>query len=134
MGTALQLAGGSQTAILTADEIASIDLAGVEVALIAACDSGLAEADASEGVLGLQASLHAAGVQTVITTLWPLSDLSTTSLLDALYEGLLAGLTVEDALAKAQVRNKSRWKNLRHWGSWVVSGPPGVTLFPQPVV
>lgn len=134
MGTALQLYGGSEAARLTADEIASIDLAGVKVALVAACDSGLAEADASEGVLGLQASFHAAGVQTVVTTLWPLSDLSTTFLLDALYEGLLAGMTVEDALARAQARTKSRWKNLRHWGSWVVSGTPGVTLFPKPVV
>ncbi len=134
MGTALQLAGGSKMAILSADEIAAIDLACVDVALVAACDSGLAEADASEGVLGLQASLHAAGVQTVITTLWLLSDLSTTSLIDTFYEGLFAGMTVEDALAKAQVRTKSRWRNLRHWGSWIVSGPPGVTLFPKPVV
>lgn len=134
MGTALQLYGASEAARLTADEIASIDLAGVKLALVAACDSGLAEADASEGVLGLQASLHAAGVQTVVTTLWPLSDVSTTTLIDTFYQGLLVGMTIEEALAKAQVRTRSRWRNLKHWGSWIVSGPPGVTLFPKPVV
>ncbi|WP_409995910.1 CHAT domain-containing protein [Rhizobium leguminosarum] len=129
-GTGLQL-GGIDASVLTAEEIALLDLEHVAVAVIAACDAGLAAADSSEGVLGLQACLHAAGVHSIVTTLWPVDDRSTPFLMDVFYEGLLMAMPVEAAMQRAQKKTRERWRNPFHWGGWVVSGPSNFVPFKE---
>jgi len=60
--------------ILTAEEISSLDLRGVEVAVLSACDTGLGEIRAREGVLGLRRAFTIAGAQTLVLGLWPVRD------------------------------------------------------------
>src|SRR5258706_13580437 len=60
--------------ILTAEEIAALDLSGVEWAVLSACDTGLGEVKAGEGVLGLRRAFEVAGERTVMMRLWPVGD------------------------------------------------------------
>jgi CHAT domain-containing protein len=72
--------------ILTAEEIAAMDLRGVEWAVLSACDTGLGKASQSEGVFGLRRAFQVAGAHTVIMSLWPVEDQVTSEWMQTLYE------------------------------------------------
>ncbi len=71
--------------IVTAEEIASLDLHGVEWAVLSACETGVGKLLAGEGVFGLRRAFQVAGTRTVITSLWPVSDDATEHWMSALY-------------------------------------------------
>lgn len=72
--------------VLLAEEVATLDLKGVEWAVLSACDTGVGAIKSGEGVFGLRRSFHIAGVRTVIMSLWPVEDASTREWMRTLYE------------------------------------------------
>jgi CHAT domain-containing protein len=88
--------------ILTAEEVASLDLVGVQWAVLSACDTGLGLIRGSEGVLGLPRAFQTAGARTVIMSLWPAADRATRSWMLALYRARLEkGQDTADAVHDA---------------------------------
>lgn len=81
---------GRASAILTAQQIASIDLSGVDLAVLSACNTGSGELTDGEGVLGLERAFRIAGARSVVMTLWPVDDTVTGSYMRTLYSELLA--------------------------------------------
>jgi CHAT domain-containing protein len=73
--------------ILTAEEVAGLDLEGVEWAVLSACDTGIGEIKTGEGVFGLRRAFQIAGVRTVILSLWAVEDRSAMNWMRALYDG-----------------------------------------------
>ena len=73
--------------VLTAEEVAALNLNGVEWAVLSGCDTGVGEVRAGEGVFGLRRAFHVAGARTVIMSLWPVEDQATVRWMTALYEG-----------------------------------------------
>lgn len=71
--------------ILTAEELAVMNLDGVEWAVLSACDSGVGAVGEGEGVFGLRRALQIAGARTVILALWSVRDELTAPWMDALY-------------------------------------------------
>jgi CHAT domain-containing protein len=74
-----------ESSILTAQQIASLDLNGVDWAVLSACNTGNGELLDGEGVLGLQRAFRVAGARTVIMTLWPVDDQVTGRFMHELY-------------------------------------------------
>ena len=72
--------------MLTAEEVAALDLSGVEWAVLSGCDTGVGEVRAGEGVFGLRRAFQVAGVQTVIMSLWPVEDQATRQWMTTLYD------------------------------------------------
>jgi CHAT domain-containing protein len=115
--------------ILTAEEVASLNLEGVEWAVLSACDTGLGEIKAGEGVFGLRRAFQIAGARTVIMSLWSVEDRSTMEWMRALYEGRLRrGLNTADAVRDASVavlrdrRARGQSTHPFFWAGFVASG------------
>ncbi|MFN8548750.1 MAG: CHAT domain-containing tetratricopeptide repeat protein [Candidatus Eisenbacteria bacterium] len=71
--------------ILTAEEIAALDLHRVESVVLSACDTGVGRVQVNEGVLGLRRAFAAAGVDDVIMSLWPVGDAAAREWMRAYY-------------------------------------------------
>ncbi len=76
---------GEPSTILTAQQIASLDLSGTDWAVLSACNTGNGELRDGEGVLSLQRAFRVAGVRTVVMTLWPVDDDTTREFMHDLY-------------------------------------------------
>lgn len=81
---------GKNDGMLTALEVAEMDLSKVEVVVLSACETGLGEVAGGEGVLGIQRAFQLAGASTVITSLWTVDDLATQLLMVRFYDQLWA--------------------------------------------
>ena len=120
---------GDDDGILTAEEVASLNLRGVEWAVLSACDTGLGEIKAGEGVFGLRRAFQVAGARTVIMSLWSVDDQATRAWMHALYEGRFQkGLTTAAAVraASAAVLRERRAKGWSthpfYWAAFVAAG------------
>jgi CHAT domain-containing protein/Tfp pilus assembly protein PilF len=81
-------AAGRDEGILTALEVAELDLGGVELAVLSACETGLGRTVGGEGVLGLQRAFQVAGARATLTSLWKVEDEATRALMVRFYERL----------------------------------------------
>jgi CHAT domain-containing protein len=87
--------------ILSASEIANLDLFNTELVVMSACQTGLGMVG-DDGVFGLQRAFKKAGAQSVMMTLWSVDDKVTQKLMTEFYKGLMYGLSKYDALKNAQ--------------------------------
>jgi CHAT domain-containing protein/Tfp pilus assembly protein PilF len=115
--------------ILTAEEIAALNLTKVQWAVLSACDTGLGEVRAGEGVFGLRRAFQVAGARTVIMSLWPVEEETGRQWMKALYENRFArGMSTIDAVHEAslQVLRQHRAAGLSthpaHWAGFIASG------------
>lgn len=91
----------TQDGILTAHEIARLDLSGLDLVVLSACQTGLGEIT-GDGVFGLQRGFKKAGAESILMSLWKVDDDATRILMTRFYEHLLAGHTKHDSLLAAQ--------------------------------
>lgn len=115
--------------VLTAEEVATLDLSGVEWAVLSGCDTGVGEIRAGEGVFGLRRAFHVAGARTVIVSLWPVEDETTRQWMSALYENRLTrNLSTADAVREASRsmlrlrRTKGITTHPLYWAAFVAAG------------
>jgi CHAT domain-containing protein len=115
--------------ILTAEEVAGLNLEGVEWAVLSACRTGLGEVKIGEGVFGLRRAFQIAGVHTVIMSLWSVEDQSAREWMRALYEGRLKqNLSTAEAVQRASLtvlharRSAKQSTHPFYWAGFVAAG------------
>ena len=121
-------AAGARDGLLTAEEIASVDLRGVEWAILSACGSSLGSVEAGEGVLGLRRTFEIAGARSLITSLWTLDDHTTREWIHALYKARLKGASTAGAVREADLsvlrarRRAGLSDHPYYWAPFVAAG------------
>lgn len=112
----------SEDGVLTAEEIAELDLSDTSLVLLGACETGLGVPDMNEGIDGLQRGFKLAGVQTVVMSLWSVNDKAESEFVPVFYEKLLAtGNDRHQAFREAQLELKRRYpKNPFKWAYFVM--------------
>jgi len=120
---------GEEDGILTAEEIAALDLSSIEWAVLSACDTGVGEILPGEGVFGMRRAFEIAGVGTTVMSLWPVDDESARDWMSRLYSGrLVHGLDTAAAVkwasrAALEHRRANRESTTPfHWAGFVAAG------------
>ncbi len=94
--------------ILTAAEVANLDLSNTKLVVLSACETGLGKIEGSEGTFGLKRGFKLAGVEQMIVSLWSVPDKETMELMTLFYSDLTNSLNPVTSFSKAQkeMRNK----------------------------
>jgi CHAT domain-containing protein len=114
--------------ILTAEEIAALDLSRVRWAVLSGCNTGVGEVLSGEGVLGLRRAFAIAGAASLIMSLWPVEDEATSIWMQRLYEARGRGLTTAESVRRAGLdvlgwqRHQGRTAHPFFWGAFVATG------------
>ncbi|EAU67728.1 CHAT domain-containing tetratricopeptide repeat protein [Stigmatella aurantiaca] len=109
-------------ALVTALELAGLDLWGTQLVVLSACDTGRGDVKLGQGVYGLRRSLVVAGAETVIMSLWKVSDDSTQMLMETYYRNLLAGQGRASALREAMIAFRASRPHPHDWAPFVALG------------
>jgi CHAT domain-containing protein len=113
-------APGKEDGILTAYEIAQMDLAGTDLVVLSACETALGDLHGNEGVIGLQRAFKMAGVKQMIISLWKVKDKVTAELMTQFYKNWLNGQTTREALRHAQLKLREKYPSPLDWAAFVL--------------
>lgn len=106
--------------ILTAYEIAQLDLSFVNLVVLSACETGLGDIDpGNEGVLGLQRAFRMAGVKKLLVSLWRVPPKQTADLMILFYKNLIKGEPPASALLQAQKVMRKKFPPY-YWSGFVL--------------
>lgn len=110
--------------ILTAKEIADVDLHGLDLVVLSACQTGLGDISQGEGVFGLQRGFKKAGANSILMSLWEVDDKATQILMTQFYKNLLFGQSKRQALLSAQkyLRNVEggKYNEPKYWAAFIL--------------
>lgn len=96
-----KLPEGVDDGILTAKEISQLDLRGLDLVVLSACETGLGEIK-GDGVFGLQRGFKKAGANSLLMSLWKVDDNATQLLMTQFYKNLTSGMSKFESLRQAQ--------------------------------
>ena len=91
---------------------------------LSGCDTGVGEVHDGEGVYGLRRAFVLAGTETLVMSLWAVSDVVARETMVAYYTGLRAGLGRGDALrqAKLEMLKRGTRQHPFYWATFIQSG------------
>jgi CHAT domain-containing protein len=121
----LALAGANihmEEGVLTAEDATRLQLANTELVVLSACETGIGDTRIGEGVFGLRRAFLIAGTRSLVVSLWRVPDKETSELMSELYQQLLVGTGLVEALEAAQGRIRQKQSHPYFWGSFICVG------------
>lgn len=106
--------------ILSAADIAKMNLRHCDLVVLSACETGLGKLG-DDGVFGLQRGFKNAGVHTLMMSTKKVYDNTTATLMVNFYRHLNEGLSKREALVKAQQEvRESGYKDAKYWAAFIL--------------
>ncbi|MBN1204902.1 MAG: CHAT domain-containing protein [Myxococcaceae bacterium] len=112
----------ADSALVTALELAGLDLWGTQLVVLSACDTGRGDVKLGQGVYGLRRALVVAGAETLVMSLWKVNDDSTRLLMERYYQNLLAGQGRAAALQAAMLSLRQAQPHPHAWAPFISLG------------
>lgn len=114
---------GYDDGILTALEVASLDLIGLDLVVLSACQTGQGDLG-DDGVLGLQRGFKKAGANSILMSLWKVEDEATQILMTQFYKNLVSGQSKRQSLRSAQrylrEYNAGQYNRPEYWAAFIL--------------
>ena len=115
-----KLPTGTLGGVLTANNIAHLDLSNTDMVVLSACQTGQGNATA-EGLYGLQRAFKKAGVGTMVMTLWSVSDKVATEFMIKFYESLAENnWDKHKAFEQTKSYIRTQHPDPYHWAAFVM--------------
>ncbi len=115
-----EIPDGVMGGLLTSSDIARLDLRGTQLVVLSACETGLGDTT-NEGVYGLQRAFKKAGAQTLVMSLWPVSDLATKDFMILFHNELAANKwDKRAAFNKAKRAFRKIYNEPYYWAAFVM--------------
>ena len=105
--------------ILTANEVATLDLSKTRLAVLSACQTAVGEYSL-EGVYGIHRGFKQAGVQSILATLWNVNDKSTARFMELFYQNWLSGTPMQQSLNDAIRELRREYPSPFYWAPFVL--------------
>ena len=118
--TSTELITPYQDGVLTALEVANLDLSETELVVLSACNTGRGREVYGEGVFGLQRAFKLAGAKYTLVSLWPIPDQQTAALMTYFYNYLATTNRPQQALYLAQQEMQKTYKSPFDWAGFIL--------------
>jgi CHAT domain-containing protein len=110
------------SSLVTALEVAGLDLWGTQLVVLSACDTGRGDVKLGQGVYGLRRAFVVAGAETVVMSLWQVEDQTTSTLMETYYRNLMAGQGRATAMRDAMRALRRTLPHPHYWAPFIVVG------------
>jgi CHAT domain-containing protein/Tfp pilus assembly protein PilF len=126
-----QRSSAGEDGVLTALEVASLNLRGTQLVVLSACRTGIGEIDRGEGVYGfgegvygLRRAFVIAGARSQLSSLWDVDDFATKELMEKYYRRLIAGEGMSEAWRQTQLEmlQSKEYQHPYYWAAFILSG------------
>ncbi|MCY1015904.1 CHAT domain-containing tetratricopeptide repeat protein [Pyxidicoccus sp. MSG2] len=111
-----------ENSLVTALELAGLDLWGTQLVVLSACDTGRGDIKLGQGVYGLRHALVSAGAESLVTSLWKVNDETSRELMESYYRNLLAGQGSGEALRTAMKALRQKHPKPYSWAPFIFIG------------
>ena len=109
----------AEDGVLTAQEVATIDMRKTNLVVLSACETGLGDIKGSEGVYGLQRAFKMAGVKYIIMSLWQVPDKETAEFMTTFYKNLTKTNDIRKSFNLTQRTMREKYDPY-YWGAFVL--------------
>ncbi len=126
-----QRSSDGEDGVLTALEVASLNLRGTQLVVLSACQTGRGEMNSlgqiygiGEGVYGLRRAFVIAGARSQLSSLWDVDDFATQKLMKKYYQRLIAGENISEAWRQTQLEmlQSQQYQHPHYWAAFISSG------------